>query len=229
MLPFDPFPHVARGTPGAYAATWNPLQREIASRVVVAPLKPVPRFIAGADCAFSADKRSIFAVALVWDRVERQVIELTSVTRDVDVPYVSGYLSFREGPAILDAIGKLKQAFGVICFDGAGIAHPRRCGLASHLGVVLDLPSIGVAKSRLLGTFDEPAAPAGSSSTLVDRDESVGVVLRTRDNVRPLFVSVGHRVDVGSAVEIVMACVTRYRIPEPTRQADIAVAQVKKS
>jgi deoxyribonuclease V len=228
-LPFDPFPKIERGTPGAFAATWHPIQRQIAERATVAPLDPLPRFVAGADCAFTADKRSIHAVVLVWDRIERKVVDLASEFREVSVPYVSGYLSFREGPAILAAIAKLKRAFGVITFDGQGIAHPRRAGLATHLGVALDVPSVGVAKSRLIGVYDEPARPAGSRSRLLDRGDEIGTVLRTRDDIRPLFVSVGHKVDLDSAAALVMACVTKYRVPEPTRVADIEVAKVKKS
>ncbi len=112
----------------------------------------------------------------------------------------------------------------VICFDGQGIAHPRRCGLATHLGVTLDVPAIGVAKSRFIGTYDEPAEVAGSISPLMDKDEQIGVVLRSKDRTRPLFVSVGHRVDLASAVELVRPAEPGFRIPEPTRQADIEVA-----
>ena len=228
-LAFDPFPKLVRGTPGVFAETWHPIQRQIAERVIVTPLLPLPRFVAGADCAFSSDKRSIFAVVVVWDRVERSVVDRATEFRAVDVPYVSGYLSFREGPAILAAIGKLSHRFGVLTCDGAGVAHPRRAGLACHLGVALDVPSVGVAKSRLIGKFDEPNLAAGSRSTLIDRGEPIGTVLRTRDNVKPIFVSVGHKIDVDSAVELVMSCVTKYRIPEPTRVADVEVAKVKKS
>lgn len=226
-MSFDPFPAIQRGTPGQFAEVWNPVQREIARRVEVRPLEPLPRFVAGADCAFTSDKRSIYAVALVWDREERRLVELATEFREVDVPYVGGYLSFREGPAILAAVERLKHPFGAITFDGQGVAHPRRAGLASHLGVTLDLPSVGVAKSRLIGTFDEPAPDAGSRSPLIDRGEEIGTVLRTRSNVRPLFVSIGHKVDIDSAAALVMACVTKYRIPEPTRLADIEVAKMK--
>lgn len=228
-LDFDPFPTIDRGTPGEYSRVWAPVQREIAARVVVAPLDPLPRFVAGADCAFSKSDGLIFAVALVWDREEKRLVEVATATRELTTPYVSGFLSFREGPAILEAIAKLKQPFGAITFDGAGIAHPRRCGLATHLGVVLDVPSVGVAKSRLIGTHDALDVAAGSTRPLLDKGETIGVVLRTRDNVNPLFVSVGHRCDLDSAIALSLACVTRYRIPEPTRLADIEVAKVKAS
>ena len=222
------FPIARGGTPGAYAAVWNPVQTELAARVRVEPIAGVPRYIAGADCAFSPDKRSIVAVALVWDRVGQQVIEQVAVVREVTAPYISGYLSFREGPAVLEAVGRLTHPFDVLCIDGQGIAHPRRCGLATHVGVVLDRPTIGVAKSRLIGTFTELPVEAGSHVPLVDRGEPVGIVLRTRPGVSPLFVSVGHRVDLPTAIACVLGCVTRYRVPEPTRQADRLVAIEKR-
>jgi deoxyribonuclease V len=194
--------------------------------VIVAPLHPQPRFVAGADCAFTRDGTTVLAAAVVYDRVEKRVIEVRHASAPANVPYIPTFLSFREAPAILAAIGSLTHPFGVICFDGQGMAHPRRCGLATHIAVTLDIPGIGVAKSRLIGTFDEPALPGGSFSPLMDKDEQIGVVLRTRDHVRPLFVSIGHRVDLRSAIELLMSC-TKYRIPEPTRQADIEVAKLK--
>ena len=122
----------------------------------------------------------------------------------------------------------MKHPFGVICFDGHGYAHPRRCGLASHIAIELDVPGVGVAKSRFLGDYDEPAAKAGSTSPLIDRGEQIGLVLRTRDNTRPIFISIGHRVDLDTSTQLALACCTHYRIPEPTRQADIEVAKLKR-
>jgi deoxyribonuclease V len=202
-------------------------QGELRARVLIQPLDPLPRFVAGVDGAFSDDKQTIFAAAVVYDREARRIVEVAHAVREAEFPYIPTFLSFREGPAVLAAIRKLKHPFGAVCFDGQGYAHPRRCGLASHMGVTLDLPAVGVAKSRLIGTYEEPAAPAGSTAPLLDRQEQIGVVLRTRDNVRPVFISIGHRVDLPSAVRLAMACVTRYRIPEPTRQADIEVAKLK--
>ena len=196
-------------------------------RIAVKPLEPLPRYVAGVDGAFSDDKQTIFAAAVVYDRQAKAIIEVAHAVLPAEVPYVPTFLSFREGPAVRAALGKLKHAFGAVCFDGQGYAHPRRCGLASHVGVTLDVPAVGIAKSRLIGTYEEPAASAGSTSPLMDRQEQIGVVLRTRDNVRPIFVSIGHRIDLPSAVHLAMACVTRYRIPEPTRQADIEVAKLK--
>jgi deoxyribonuclease V len=207
---------------------WKAEQTEMRQRLVVRPLDPLPRFVAGADAAYSADKKTVLAAAVVYDRQERRIVEVAHAVRPVEYPYIPTFLSFREGPAVIQAIRSLKHEFGVICFDGQGYAHPRRCGFASHMSIVLDVPGVGVAKSRLLGTYDEPAPEAGSSSPLMDKGEQIGLVLRTRDRVNPLFVSIGHRVDLPSAAALTMACCTRYRVPEPTRQADIEVAKLKR-
>lgn len=209
-------------------AQWKATQAELRHQLIVKALDPLPRFVAGADAAFTGDKKRIFAAALVYDRETQQVVEVAYVVQDVAVPYIPGFLSFREGPAVTAAIRALKHPFGVVCFDGHGYAHPRRCGLASHVSITLDVPGIGVAKSRLIGTFDEPAPDAGSSAALMDAGERIGSVLRTRDRTKPVFISVGHRVDLPSAEALALACRTRYRIPEPTRQADIEVAKLKR-
>ena len=207
---------------------WKTTQARLRERMIVAPLSPLPRFVAGADCAFSTDKQTIFAAAVVYDRETERVVELAHATRPAEFPYVPGFLSFREGPAIKQAIRGLKHEFGAILFDGQGFAHPRRCGIAAHLSIELDVPGVGVAKSRLTGTFGTLALKAGAAAPLMDEREQIGVGLRTQTGVRPVFVSVGHRVDLASAIRLVLACCTRYRIPEPTRQADIEVAKLKR-
>jgi len=189
------------------------LAAEHPGRMVVAPLDPLPRFVAGADCAFSSDKATAFAAAVVYDRSERRVVEVAHAAEPVGAPYVPGFLSFREGPAVLSALGKLEHPYGVVCFDGQGFAHPRRCGLAVHMAVTLGVPGVGVAKSRFIGTFADVPAAAGSAVPLMDKAEQVGVVVRTRAGVRPLFVSVGHRVDLPSAVALVLDC-CQARVPE---------------
>ncbi|HEX7577971.1 MAG TPA: endonuclease V, partial [Verrucomicrobiae bacterium] len=165
----------------ALVAEWKETQTRLRRRMIVAPLEPLPRFVAGADCAFSADKKTIFAAAVVYDRETQLVVEIAHATRPVEFPYVPGFLSFREGPAVKQAIRALKHEFGVILFDGQGLAHPRRCGIAAHLAIELDKPGIGVAKSRLMGTFAIPALKAGSTAPLVDGKEQIGVVLRTQN------------------------------------------------
>jgi deoxyribonuclease V len=207
---------------------WKATQLELRQRMIVAPLRPLPRFVAGADAAFSEDKQTVFAAAVVYDRVEQGIIEVVHATRAAEVPYVPGFLSFREGPALLDAIAKLSHDWDAICFDAHGYAHPRRCGLAAHLSIQLDVPGVGIAKSRLIGTYEDPLPQAEASTPLVDQGEQIGLVLRTRDRTRPIFISLGHRVDLESAAALALGCCTRYRIPEPTRQADIEVAKLKR-
>lgn len=207
--------------------TWKARQEELRARIRIAPLRKLPRFIAGVDCAFSRDKKFVLSVAVVWDRQIDTLVDRSEAVRPGEVPYVPGYLSFREGPTVTAALGGLSHPFDVVLFDGQGVAHPRRCGLASHVSVETGLRGVGVAKSRLIGTFDAPATPRGSSSPLFDGEERIGTVLRTRDRVRPLFISVGNRIDLPSAEKLVLACCTRYRLPEPTRLADKGVAALK--
>ena len=201
-------------------APWRAEQERVRHLTRVAPLTPLPRFVAGADCAFSSDKTTIRAAAVVYDRESGCVVEDVAIEQPCGVPYVPTFLSFREAPAIVAVIAQLKHAFGALLFDGQGLAHPRRCGLATHVGVLLDVPSVGVAKSRLIGDFDDVPLAAGSHVPLTHKGESVGVVYRSKERTLPLFVSVGHRVDLPSAIALVQACQTKYRLPEPTRLAD---------
>lgn len=199
---------------------WKRIQAEVRAKTIVTPLSPLPRRVAGVDCAFVDAGKTVQAAAVVYDCESATIVEHHTLRVPCLAPYIPGYLSFREAPAIIDVMGKLKTGFGAVLFDGQGIAHPRRCGLAAHVGVLLDVPSVGVAKSRLTGTHADVPTTAGQSVPLMDKDEQIGVVLRTRDNVQPLYVSVGHRVDLPSAVKLVLACRTKYRLPEPTRVAD---------
>ena len=200
---------------------WQQQQREIQSRLVIQPFSGIPRLVAGAGIAFTPDGQTAVAVAVVYDLQSRQIIETQTARLPVTVPYIPGYLSFRESPVLLKTVRLLRSPWEVICLDGQGYAHPRRCGLATHMGITLDRPAIGVGKSRLIGEFTEPGKPAGSASPLYDAGEQIGLVLRTRTAVKPVFVSIGHKMDLDSARRIVLACSPRYRIPEPTRQADL--------
>ncbi len=202
------------------------VQLDLVKKVRLVPLRNDPVLIAGIDAAFMDDK--IIAVACIYDYPEINLIERAHTVRKVTFPYVPGYLSFREGPAILDLLKKLKNSPDLIIFDGQGIAHPKKFGLASHIGVLLDIPSIGCAKSRLVGQFREPGLKKGSISTLLYKGDKVGTVLRTRTKVKPVFVSPGHRIDFDDSVRIVMGCATKYRLPEPTRCADSFSKEVKK-
>ena len=175
------------------------------------------RTIAGVDASYRDEGR---AAIVVLSYPELDVLETVEARRQTVFPYVPGLLSFREAPVVLDAIAKLTRPPDILMFDGQGYAHPRRLGLASHLGVYLDRPSIGCAKSRLIGTYDEPGPHTGDCSPLIQRGEQIGVVLRTKPRTNPLFISAGHKIDLPTAVEIVLRCLRGYRLPEPTRLAD---------
>jgi deoxyribonuclease V len=189
---------------------------------------PRTRLIGGADVSFDEERKLAFAGIVVWDLVSLGVIERVRATAPLRFPYVPGLLTFREGPAILAAWEKLAIQPGAMMFDGTGYAHPRRCGLACHMGVLLSVPSIGVAKSRLCGQADPPGPRRGDASDWFDRAELVGRVVRTRDRVAPLFISAGHRATLDDAVRLTLACCTRYRLPEPTRLAHQFVTAAKK-
>jgi deoxyribonuclease V len=220
------------------------LQVELAGQVQCTLVKRNPKVVAGIDCAFSKDGARIFAAAVVLRLPKFELVETAIAIRKVSFPYIPGLLSFREAPVCIAAVEKLQTRPDVFIIDGQGIAHPRRLGLAAHLGLFFDRPTIGCAKSRLIGQFEEPPPQKGSYSLLKDEqitglktsderrttnDEVIGAVLRTRTNVKPVFVSVGHKCRLEDAVEITLACTTRYRLPEPTRLAHQLVSGLKSS
>jgi deoxyribonuclease V len=194
------------------------LQAELGGRVRCVPLGKTPHFVAGVDAAFSEGQA--FAAACLYDLPSLEPVEDAAAVKDLRFPYLPGLFAFREGPAILAALKALKRKPDIVLIDGQGIAHPRRFGLASHLGVLLGLPTVGCAKSRLVGEFREPCLERGCRSPLRIDGETVGAVLRTRGGVRPLFVSPGHLIDVGTSVRIVLETCAGFRIPEPLRRAD---------
>jgi deoxyribonuclease V len=204
------------------------IQRSLAGRIRrTKPAGPL-RCVAGIDVAFTRDGRACLAAAVLWDAEAQATIEQRVATRPLTFPYVPGLLSFREAPAALAALRKLATAPDALMCDGQGIAHPRRFGLACHVGLIADLPTLGCAKSRLCGEHRRPGWRRGSKAALTHEGEVVGTVLRTRDDVRPLYVSIGHRVDLATAERLVLACAVRYRLPEPTRLADRLVAAVRR-
>ena len=200
------------------------LQRELAGRVVLRGLPRAVRRVAGADIAVGRGSKLGTAAVVVLSYPEFEVVEVAIEQAPVTFPYVPGLLSFREVPVLRRAFEKLRGPIDLLFVDGQGYAHPRRFGLACHLGLLLDVPAVGVAKSRLLGEHGEPGTEAGSRADLLDGGETVGAVLRTRPGVRPLFVSVGHRIGLDAAVEWVLRCGRGYRLPEPARLADRAAA-----
>jgi deoxyribonuclease V len=178
-----------------------------------------PHLIAGVDISVNRWTKTGTGAVIVLSYPGLEPVEIQTVTDRIEFPYVPGLLSFREMPLLLAACGQLTVTPDLFMVDGQGIAHPRRMGLASHLGLCLDVPTIGCAKSRLCGTHAEPGIQAGSYAELLDNGEVTGAVLRTRTGVKPLYISTGHRIDLPAAVRWVLACCRGYRLPEPTRLA----------
>lgn len=208
------------GWDGSTAAA-REMQRELAARVILADEFPPLRLIAGADVGFEDGGRITRAAVVLLDAQTLQPIAQSLARIPTSMPYIPGLLSFRELPALLQALDDLPQQPDLIFCDGQGIAHPRRLGVAAHLGVVTGLPSIGVAKKILTGHHAELGVQRGDRVELLDSEgRQIGTVLRSKVKVRPLIVSPGHRVSLASAPELVMRFVTRYRLPEPTRLAD---------
>ena len=206
-------------------------QKALASKVRFTPLKKPPELIAGLDCAFSKDSKEIIAAVVVLKLPDFAIVETVSAVRKVTFPYIPGLLSFREAPVCIAAVEKLKSKPDVFMIDGQGIAHPRRLGLATHLGLFFDKPTIGCAKSRLIGVYEEPGLEKGAHALLKDtlsrQYETIGAVLRTRTKVKPVFVSVGNKCLLKEAIEITLACAVKYRLPEPTRLAHQLVSKLR--
>ena len=198
------------------------IQRELAARVSRTSEINEPRFIAGADISASRAQDMATGAVVVMDYPALQPVEIKKVNGKLPFPYIPGLLSFRESPLVLAACEKLTVTPDLVLVDGQGLAHPRRLGLASHLGLLLDAPTIGCAKSRLCGRYEVPANEPGSFAELVDGGEVIGAVLRTKAGASPLYVSIGHRVDLETAIHWVLSCCRGYRIPEPLRLAHLA-------
>ncbi|MEI2782278.1 MAG: deoxyribonuclease V [Candidatus Competibacter sp.] len=195
------------------------VQRELRAQVILADrLGPVRR-VAGVDVGFEADGAVTRAAVAVLGYPQLELLETALARRPTEFPYVPGLLSFRELPAVLDALAQLRDPPDLLLCDGQGIAHPRRLGIASHLGLLVDIPGIGVAKTRLCGVYADPPNERGAWTPLRANGETIGAVLRTRPGVKPLYISSGHRVSLETAIDYVMACCTRYRLPETTRWA----------
>lgn len=186
------------------------------------------RLIAGADVSYSRNENFVHAAVGVFSFPELILIEQRTATVKTTFPYIPGLLTFREGPALIECFKKIDNIPDAIIFDGQGICHPRRMGIASHMGVLLDIPSIGCAKSHLFGGFRIPAAVKGSYTYIQDSDGAIiGACLRTRTDVKPVFVSIGHKVSLNTAVDVIMRCTTRYRMPEPSRFAHTLAEKAK--
>lgn len=195
------------------------IQLELAQRVSLDDAFENPRYVAGVDVGFEDKNRVTRAAIAVLAYPELILVDSAIARCKTTFPYVPGYLSFRELPAVLMALDQLRCIPDLWLCDGQGYAHPRRFGIACHLGVLTEIPSIGVGKSRLIGQYEEPGQHKGDYSILTDNGERIGVVLRSREHVKPLYVSPGHRVSIHSAMGWVLRCMTRYRLPETTRHA----------
>ncbi|WP_114781852.1 deoxyribonuclease V [Botryobacter ruber] len=201
-------------------------QEELQQRVIIQKPDFELKLIAGCDSSFIGED-TILSVFVLLRYPELEVLEKVWHHGPVELPYIPGFLAFREAPNLLKTYEKLQQKPDLIMVDGHGISHPRRLGIATHLGLHLNKPTMGVAKKVLVGKYTEPAAAKGSTSPLIYKGEEIATVLRTRDNVKPVFVSPGHLMDLESATAVAKACAVKYRLPEPTRLADHYAAVFK--
>jgi deoxyribonuclease V len=204
------------------------IQRELADQICLSPFLSDYKYVAGADIAYSKKDNTLFAGVVVLEYPSASEVFSRTERGEAAFPYVPGLLTFREAPLVLRIFEDLPLTPDVVIFDGQGLAHPRGFGLACHIGLLLDIPSIGCAKSRLVGEHKELAARRGSTVPLFYHDRVVGAVVRTRDKVKPVFVSPGHKVNLESAVRIVLETCRGYRLPEPTRLAHILSQKAKR-
>lgn len=204
------------------------LQKELASRVDTRTPLVRCELLAGADISYNLRSPVFYAAVVVLRTADWSIVETQEAVRESPFPYVPGLLSFREAPALLEALARVESPVDAVMFDGQGIAHPRRIGIASHVGLWLDVPTLGCAKSLLTGKYKEPGLKRGSLAPLVDRGDTIGSIVRTRDKVKPVFVSAGHKIDQASAVRVVLESAVGYRIPEPTRQAHLHVNALRR-
>jgi len=201
------------------------IQRSLADRVSRSGEIIAPRFIAGVDISVSKKENMASGAVVVVRYPELKVVEIKVVKESLDFLYVPGLLSFREAPLTLAACEKLTLTPDLLLVDGQGIAHPRRLGLACHLGLFLNIPTIGCAKSRLCGSHEMPGVEAGSYAEVIDKGEVIGAALRTRFGVKPVYVSIGHKIGLPAAIHWVLECCRGYRLPEPTRLAHLAATR----
>jgi len=198
------------------------MQRTLASRVSTKAALSTPHFIAGVDIATGKAQEMSTGAVVVLSYPELRLVETKVIQDKLGFPYIPGLLSFREAPLMLAACEQLTITPDLILVDGQGIAHPRRLGLASHLGLFLNTPTIGCAKSRLCGTHQTPGVEPGSYAEMKDSGETIGVALRTKLGVKPIYISIGHKIDLKTAIHWVLECCRSYRLPEPTRLAHLA-------
>jgi deoxyribonuclease V len=205
------------------------IQNELCHQVVLHNDFPHIDLIAGADLAIDTTSNEGYAGVIVYTFPDLEEVERRHAHCKLSFPYIPGLLAFREAPVLLKAFAKVQHEPDVVVFDGQGVAHPRGMGIATHMGLVLDKATIGCAKSRLIGSFEEPGPDVGDYWPLVFGEKTIGAVLRTRRNVKPIFVSQGHRIGLETCIDILLQCSDGYRIPRPTREADHFVGEIKRS
>jgi deoxyribonuclease V len=199
------------------------IQEELAKNVKIRKL-PLPiKKIAGFDVSYLKSQDLLIGGMVVMKLPSLEVIETRIRTSPITFPYVPGYLSFREAPVLLDLISAYRKKIDLFLFDGHGIAHPRGLGIAAHIGVLIDKPSLGCAKKKLVGLFIPPALRRGATSNLIYQGKTIAKVVRTKTGIKPVFVSVGHRTDLQQGVGVILSCCRKYRLPEPLRQAHLLV------
>ncbi len=196
-------------------------QWRLRSQVILQPLPAPPRLVAGVDAAYAPKDQKLFGAVVVMSLPELAIIESVGVCGQESFPYIPGLLSFREAPILLAALKKTRHRPEVILVDGQGIAHPRGVGLAAHLGLLVGIPTIGCAKSHLIGIFSQLGSGAGSFSPLTWQDEKIGWVLRSRHRCRPLFISPGHLITLNESLDLIRQCLGKYRLPLPLREAHL--------
>jgi deoxyribonuclease V len=204
------------------------IQETLAKKVIINRLPSPPASVAGFDVSYFKDRNILIGGMVIMSFPSLKVIYTKIKTNPVSFPYVPGYLSFREAPVLLDLITDTNASIDVFMFDGHGVAHPRGLGIASHIGVWIDKPSIGCAKKKLVGDYDPPGDRRGYQSVLVYKGQVVGSVVRTKSGTKPVFVSIGHRVNLPESIALILSCCTKYRIPEPLRQAHRLVTTYRK-
>jgi deoxyribonuclease V len=195
-------------------------QQELAKKIITTGMPGNIKIVAGIDVAYHKKPPTGFCAISLFNYPDMTHIKTYTELDIIGYPYIPGLLSYREGDLILATLQKVEEDVDVYLFDGNGIAHPRRLGVASHIGLLIDKPSIGIGKSQLLGEYKDPGSARGSTSEWTDQGETIGTVLRTQDDTNPIFVSPGHKIGIKEATEIALNCTTDYRIPEPLRMAD---------
>ncbi len=195
------------------------IQESLRKKIKPGPLPKKLRYVAGADVSYEKHGDTFFAGVVVWDLETGEIVEEADAWAKVKFPYIPGLLSFREAPALLKAFGEVASRVDAVIVDGQGVAHPRRFGLAAHTCLLVNKPGAGCAKTRLAGEHKEPGKKKGDRADLIHQGDRVGLVLRTREGVKPVFVSTGHRLGTDEAAELVLMCTGKYRLPEPVRKA----------